>query len=89
MIRLEDYKVISDINNISDGDTLILRLKPPHKLLRNYGKDSYIPLQEQTMKVIAKFYSILHHLVIFITPPLLNVLLHFRLMTTTQIIMLL
>ena len=89
MIRLEDYKVISDINTISDGNTLILRLMPPHKLLRNYGKDSYIPLQEQTMKGIAKFYSILRHLVILVMPPLLNLLLHFRLMTTTQIIMLL
>ena len=68
MIRLEEYKAISDINSINDDDTLILRLKPPHKLLRNYGKDSYIPMQEQTMKGIAKFYSILRHLVILLIP---------------------
>ena len=51
------------MSNVRDGDTLILRLKSVHNLLRNYGKPSYVPYHEQTDKGLAKFYSILRYLV--------------------------
>ena len=51
------------INNLRDGDTLILRLKSVYNLLLNYGKSSYIPFHKQTDKGLAKFYSILRYLV--------------------------
>uniref|UniRef100_A0A1X7UR59 U-box domain-containing protein n=1 Tax=Amphimedon queenslandica TaxID=400682 RepID=A0A1X7UR59_AMPQE len=56
-----DASINQDVKIASDVDEVIVRFKEIHSVT-GFGKPSYIPIQEQTEKGLAKFYSVLKYL---------------------------
>ena len=58
-----DYPMNQDDEIAPDVDEVIIRFTGPYSDDKDFGKPSYLPLQEQTEKGLAKFYSVFKYLV--------------------------